>query len=318
MQKTIDTYTSDGLDMYEILLEKSFKEKIVRFYKDFREKKSKRQFPAIMGIHAAADLTLLLKYLSGRLPVGDFELDFGVKGTPLNMLNGLFNCLGSCINAMARPVDAIKHQAKTVTVGTSRISEKIEGLLFDTLAAYGFQPAQLTPSNIVVLRNIQEIIDDIKGAIRYRIGNLNLLGEPTEDTSIEVERKDGVLEPIPSRVEVDPQLKGTKKTIVREGNIYLGKGRKDDRSILVIPIISANPETPNFIEYLLLLNVGFKEEVPLKVKIKALGGKLERIKNIVQENSVPWKDEHLEMVAMDELFGRSAEKTGEYIVSKLA
>jgi glucosamine--fructose-6-phosphate aminotransferase (isomerizing) len=38
---------------------------------------------------------------------------------------------------MSRPVDAIKHQAKTVTVGTSRISEKLEGLLFNTLTEYG-------------------------------------------------------------------------------------------------------------------------------------------------------------------------------------
>jgi glucosamine--fructose-6-phosphate aminotransferase (isomerizing) len=37
---------------------------------------------------------------------------------------------------MSRPVDAIKHQAKTVTVGTSRISEKVEGILFDALFAH--------------------------------------------------------------------------------------------------------------------------------------------------------------------------------------
>jgi hypothetical protein len=74
-----------------------------------------------------ADLLLLLKYLSGRLPVSDFELDFGKKGTALNMLNSLFEFIGKSINGMSRPVDAIKHQAKTVTVGTSRISEKTEG-----------------------------------------------------------------------------------------------------------------------------------------------------------------------------------------------
>jgi glucosamine--fructose-6-phosphate aminotransferase (isomerizing) len=233
------------------------------------------------------------------------------------MLNHLFRGLGECINAMARPVDAIKHQAKTVTVGTSRLSEKLEGLLFDTLADYGFKVSQLTTGNIIVLRNLQGIIDDIKGAIRYRIGNLNLLGEPTDDTTIHVERKDGVLAPIPSRVETDTQLKGTKRIIVRQGNVYVGKGRKDDRSMLVIPLISTNPSTPNFIEHLLLLNIGFEQNVPLAMKIKALGGKYEHITSIVQENSVPWKDEYLELVAMDELFGRSAEKIGEYIVAQV-
>ena len=318
IRKAIDKFTSTGLDIYEIILEKSFKEQIVRFYTAFRRKKSRGRFPAIMGIEAASDLTLLLKYLAGRLPVSDFELDFGVKGTPRNMLDSMFQSLAESINTMARPVDAIKHQAKTVTVGTSRISEKVEGLLFETLAAHQFSAAQLTTTNILVLRNLQEIISDIKGAIRYRIADLSLLGEPTDETTIEVEQKEGVLAQLPSRVEADTQLKGTKRIIVREGNVYIGKGRKDDRSILVIPIISSDPETPNTIANLLLLNVGFKENVPLPVKAKALGGKLENIKNIVQENSVTWQDAYLEQVQMDELFGRSAEKVGEYIVANVA
>ena len=271
-----------------------------------------------MGLEAVSDLTLLLKYLSGRLPVSDFELDFGVKGTPLNMLNRLFKCLGESINCMARPVDAIKHQAKTVTVGTSRISEKVEGILFEALAAHHFNISQLINRNILVLKNLQQIVSDIKGAIRYKIGNLNLLGEPTDETTIEVLNKEGVLSPIPSRVEFDRKLKGTKKIIVRQGNVYIGKGRKDDRSIIVIPIISTSPDMPNMIEYLLLLNVGFKKSIPLSAKIKALGGKYEHIKNIVQENSAPWDDRHIELVGTDTLFGRSAEKIGEFIVSSLA
>ena len=86
----------------------------------------------------------------------------------------------------------------------------------------------------------------------------------------------------------------------------------------MIPIISTSPDIPNMIEYLLLLNIGFKRNIPLSIKIKALGGKYEHIKNIVQENSAPWDDRHLELVETDTLFGRSAEKIGEFIVSKLA
>ena len=233
------------------------------------------------------------------------------------MLNSLFRCLAESINAMARPVDAIKHQAKTVTVGTSRISDRVEGLLFEILATYDFKVSQLTTGNIIVLKNLQEIVSEIKGAIRYRIGNLNLLGELTENTTIEVERKEGVLKPIPSRVETDTKLKGTKKIIVHQGNVYIGKGRKDDRSIIVIPIISTNPEAPNIIEHLLLLNIAFKKDVDLPTRIKALGGKFEHIKNIVQENSIAWQDSHLDFVPMDDLFGLSAEKIGEFIVSKM-
>jgi len=316
IRNAVDNYAEKGLDVFEVLLEKGFREKITAFYSEFRRKRAENRFPSSMGIDAASNLTLLLKYLAGRLPVADFELDFGKKGTPLNMLNTLFECLGKGINNMARPVDAIKHQAKTVTVGTSRISEHMEGILFDALETYHINVSQLINRNVSVLKNLQGIISEIKGAIFYRIENLDLLGEPTDDTRIEIIEKDGVLKPIPSRVEGDRLLKGTKRIIIRQGNVYIGKGRKDDRSIVVIPVISQSSATPNIIENLLLLNVGFKESVTLSVKKKALGGKYEHIKNIVQENSMDWDDALLEKVTMTELFGRSAEKIGEFIVSQ--
>jgi len=313
LQSTIDNYADRGLDIYEIVLEKSFREKIARFYKKFRSKRVEKKFPT--SIAKALDLTLLLKYLAGRLPASDFEIDFDKKGTALNMLNTLFEYIGESINYMSRPVDAIKHQAKTVTVGTSRISEKLEGLLFDELPKCNFSVSQLINRNIIVLKKLQGVISHIKGLTLYRIGKLNLLGEPTDESTIKVLEKKGSLKSISSRVEKDSKLKGTKRIIIRQGNVYVGKGRKDDRSILVIPIISDSPERPNIIEYLLLLNIAFKEEVPIAAKIKALGGKYEHIKNIVQENSIAWDDNYLESVEIEELFGRSAEKIGEFIVS---
>ncbi len=317
IRNSIAEFSAKGMDLYEVILEKSFREKIGKFNREFRSRMANYRFPTGMGLKTASDLTLLLKYLSGRLPLTDFEIDFGVKGTPYNMMEQFMVCIGEAVNSMARPVDAIKHQAKTVTVGTSRIiGEKEErGLLFDALAAHDFSLSQLTPSNILVLRNVQEIVSNVKGSILYRIGGLDLMGETTENSTIEVLKKEGVLKPIPSRVETDVRLKGTKRIIVQEKNVYIGKGRKDNRSIVVIPIMSSSRARANVIEYLLLLNVAFKEDVPLNAKIRALGGKFERIKNIVHENSVSWKNEFLELVDMRELFGSSAEKIGEYIVS---
>ena len=317
LQGTIDDYARKGMNAYELVLERSFREKIVRFYREFRRKKAENGLPTALGLDIASDLTLLLKYLAGKLPVPDFEIDFGMKGTASNMINTLMECLANAVNTLARPVDAIKHQAKTVTVGTSRISETVEGILFDALAKYGIGIPQITSSNIIVLRNLQEIVSRIEGAILYKIDNLDLLGEPTEDTTIEVVKKEGVLKPIPSRVEADNRLKGTKRIIVREKNVWIGIGKKDDRIIIVIPIIPASPSAGNIIENLLLLNISFRESVPLPVKIKALGGKLERIINIVQESSVTWTDDYLELVEMKDLFGLSAEKIGDRLVSRL-
>jgi glucosamine--fructose-6-phosphate aminotransferase (isomerizing) len=57
--------------------------------------------------------------------------------------------------------------------------------------------------------------------------------------------------------------------------------------------------------------------VPLPTKIKALGGKYEHIKSIVQENSIAWQDAYLELIEIQDLFGISAEKIGEFISSRI-
>lgn len=315
LQATIDTLGRDGLDVYEIVLEKTFREKIAAFYIALREKRNARSFCADLGVGGLADLPLVLKYLAGRLPVADFELDFNRKGTAANMIDTLFACLNQGIEQLARPIDAIKHQAKTVTVGTSRIQQALTGLLFDTLLSFGFSHTLITPINVRVLKNLQAVVDRIQGAILYKVQGLSLLGEPTEATTIAILQKTGTLKPLTSRVETNPALRGTKRIIAKEGNVFIGRGRKDGRSIIIIPILA--DRRPQTIEHILLLHIAFKTTVSLENRVKALGGKLDRIRNIVQENSVPWNDAYLEWISLEDLFGQSAEKTAEAILTKV-
>jgi glutamine---fructose-6-phosphate transaminase (isomerizing) len=315
IKNSVESFAEKGFDMYEILIHPEFKKKIELFYIGFKKKKEGGRFPSVIGFEAASDFTLLLKYLGGKLDASGFEFDFNVKGTPLNMLNALFIRLNKIINNMARPIDAIRHQAKTVTVGTSRISEKLTGIIFDNLKKLSIKHSQITPKNIVVVRNLQEIISSINGYILYKIENLDITGKPNGLTTISIIEKGDALASIPSRVEKNNILRGTKRTIVIQGNVYIAKGRTDERNILVIPIISSSSEQPNKIEQMLLLNFSFKAEIPLSIKIKALGEKFEFIKNIVQESISEWDDSYLDFVDTQILFGRSAEKTGELIVS---
>jgi glucosamine--fructose-6-phosphate aminotransferase (isomerizing) len=261
IQRTLADSADQGLDIYELVLEKSFRQEFAVFYGEFRQRKTHHRLPAALGLETTSDLTLLLKYLAGRLPVSDFEIDFGRKGTARNMLETFFAVMARGINAMSRPVDAIKHQAKTVTVGTSRISEKLEGLLFNTLAEYGLSTSQLTNRNVLVLKNLQAIVETIHGAILYRIptGSAGRNHRGDLHRHHQKSRCPGV-DPLPGGT--DQRLKGTKRIIVREGNVYIGKGRKDDRSIIVIPAISTNPAESNRIDHLLLLNIGFKRDSP--------------------------------------------------------
>jgi glucosamine--fructose-6-phosphate aminotransferase (isomerizing) len=312
MSQYIDASIEKGADVYEIVLDKTFREKAAQFYKTFKERIRQNRYATAMAIQAASDLTLLLKYLAGRLPINDFEFDFGMKGTAPNMLKTFFQCIGKIINEMARPVDAIKHQAKTVTVGTSRLSEKVEGLLFESLEAFGFNQNQMAASNVLVLRRLQEVISLIKGTTVYRIAGLSILGEPIESSTIELVTKVGSAEALPSRVETDQRLRGTKQIIVKNGNVFIGQGKRDKRSILAVPIMT----TGTHIDHLVLFNVGFHKEVPLKKKIDALGGKFQHIRNLVEETNLVWQDHYIDYLEVEELFGISAEKISEKIIEK--
>ena len=71
---------------------------------------------------------------------------------------------------------------------------------------------------------------------------------------------------------------------------------------MVIPVLTTSDTGPNRIEYLLLLHISFCQNTTLESRIKALGGKYEHIKNIVQENSIAWRDNFLDFLDIEELF----------------
>ena len=61
----------------------------------------------------------------GVVPLDAYQVDFGKVGTPSVVVEDLTDALTKAIEELTRPVDAIKHQAKTVTVGISRSDETL-------------------------------------------------------------------------------------------------------------------------------------------------------------------------------------------------
>ncbi|MCW7753675.1 SIS domain-containing protein [Desulfobotulus sp. H1] len=310
----LQEYTRKGMDIHEIVLEKRFREEMAVFGALFRKSLSEGPLTCLLDAGQATDLLLLTKYLSGRLPISDIEMDFGKGESIQGILDRFFTVLSMAINLLARPIDAIKHQAKTVTVGTSRLAERTEGILFDALEFHDIKATQLNSRNILVLRNLQAVISKVNGAFLYRVQGLNLLGEVNGHTTISLERKTGSLINLSSRTESDPTLRGSKRIIVQEGNVFIGRGKKDGRRILIIPAFSNRTEGPKVLEYLLSLDISFESDVPLFARMKALGGKLERIRNNVNEYSIPWQDAYLDLFTTEELFGFTADKIVEEIL----
>jgi glucosamine--fructose-6-phosphate aminotransferase (isomerizing) len=313
ISKLISESKAKGLDIYQILLDRALQEKAARFFAEFKKRLELGRYTTALGLAAASRLTLLLKYLSGRLPMSDFETDFGESGTAPHVFDIFFRCIGEAINDMARPIDAIRHQAKTVTVGTSRSWEPVTGLLFETVMRNGFDVNDITNKNILVLKNLQEVISEIRGETLYRINNLSYSGEPIEGSTIELVSKKGSSSRLVSRIEGDTRLRGTKRIIAKDGNVFIGKGRIDARSVLIIPVMQQGPN----IDHLLLLDVGFNKEAELSRKVLALGERGTHIRNIVEETGLSWSDDYLNLLPIHELFGNSAEKTAEFIIGSV-
>lgn len=263
---------------------------------------------ASLNSDTAADLVLLLKYASGKLPLEDFRADFRerARGTPLDVL---LSCLGRAVDELGRPVDAIRHQAKTVTVGTSRKVEMPQGCLFDPILALGLTAENLRAKEVLSLKRLQAAVSAVRGLTLYHIKGLDEDGAPTDTSAISIERRSGTAETMPSRVDKGGLLLGTKRTIVRTGEVFAGTGRSDGAPIVIVPLLG----THTLVEHLLLLHVDFRDDLTAAAKKEILGVKASDIQNILNESNLPWSDDCLQALPIATLLGEAPEVIAEMI-----
>ena len=107
--------------------------------------------------------------LSDR-PVEQYQLGTGKVGTPLALIDDLVAALTKAIEELTRPVDTIKHQAKTVTVGISRSDEGvIDRPLVQAVLAAGAGRDVLTYRTMKVLADLDPAVAEVTGYTRYGI-----------------------------------------------------------------------------------------------------------------------------------------------------
>ena len=196
----------------------------------------------------AAQLDGLFRYATGVLPLAAFEIDYGEMGTPAGVLERLLAALTEAAEELARPVDAIRHQAKTVTVGISRSEDALWSVpLVAAVRAAGAAPERLSYDTLSTLTGLDPAVAAVTGYIRYVI----------DDERIEIVDRSGVAAGIESRVSRDPTLRGTKRQVSREQRVLLTKGLRDGRLIVLVPQIKGG-ETVG----LVLLHVDLHERLP--------------------------------------------------------
>jgi len=234
----------------------------------------------------------------------EFWQDFPDEGndgfTPLDRLD---MTLGRIIDELTRPIDAIRHQAKTVTVGTSRKELNLQGPIHDLIVKLGFSPRQLTSKSVITLNRLQGVVAHITGYTLYAVWPVDEDGHPTEETMIRIIDRGGVSLQMSSRAEQPIPLMGTKRTVTSMGHVYIGQGKIDGASVIIVPLGIPGERQM----HLLLMHVQFTETLPLRAKIDLIGYKYHDIKNIIMEYNLPWEDTYLETMPIIRLLGEPPE-----------
>ena len=243
----------------------------------------------------AVRLAALLRYALGVVPLDAYQVDQGKVGTPAVVLDDLTAALTQAIEELTRPIDAIKHQAKTVTVGISRTDESLlEVPLVREVLGTGAHRDGLSYRTLRTLADISPAIAEVVGHTRYQI-----TGKVDDGATITVVDRGGIARDLPSRTERSPELRGTKRRVAAEGEVLVARGRRDGRPIVIVPEVKDGEATG-----ITLLHVRFADRLPVDTARGVLQGYRNRysvLRDAVRETEPTFREDLLAEIPVDEL-----------------
>ena len=222
------------------------------------------------------------------LPLDAYQAEHGRIGTPAVVVEDLTASLTQAIEELTRPVDAIKHQAKTVTVGISRSDETLlQPPLVQAVLAAGTARDRLTYKTLRTLADLDPLVAEVTGWIRYELD-----GDPEGgEVPASVVDRGGLALDIPSRVERTGVLRGTKHTVALERQVFVTRGREDGRTLVIVPETKDDRSTG-----LTLLHVRFQDEISVAAARGALQGYRNRwsaLRDAVMETEPTFREDLL-------------------------
>lgn len=254
------------------------------------------RYDGAMEARTASQLTSLGNYALGLTPLDAYAVEFGKVGAPGTVVDTLAAALTLAIDQLTRPVDAIKHQAKTVTVGISRADEALlTAPLVRAVLAAGAPRDHLAYRDLRALAGLDAAVASVLGATRYRIDGDVDSGAAT----IHVLAQTGSAQGLPSRTARNPLLKGQKHLVASERMCMVAKGRSDDRTLVMVPELEQNRTVG-----LTLLHVELAEQLPASVLRGMLGTYRNRyaaLKDAVTETEPEFDESLLEQIPVIDL-----------------
>ena len=190
------------------------------------------QYDGHLEASTAFEIASLLRIVQESAPPEHYRRRSERITSPAVVLEDLSSALTRGIDELTRPVDAIKHQAKTVTVGISRSDEAL--LLVPLVSAFldtGADRAKLSYADIKTLAVLDPAVREILGFTRYQ-----LHGDPSsDDCRIEVVDRGGISRQFESRTRSSPLLKGTKRSVAEHRELLVARGLSDGRTFILVP-----------------------------------------------------------------------------------
>jgi glucosamine--fructose-6-phosphate aminotransferase (isomerizing) len=248
----------------------------------------------------AVRLASTWRFALEMVPLEAYQVEHGKVGTPGVVLEDLAIALSRAIDELTRPIDAIKHQAKTVTVGISRSDETLlqVPLVREVLAA-GAARDRLTYSTLRTLSALGPMVAEVRGYTRYAIEGRVEVGDVADEATVVVVDRGGIGRDLRSRTEHDPRLRGTKRWVAVERTVLVARGRSDGRTVIIVPEVKDGQPTG-----LALLHVDLRDDLSLPALRAVLLGYRNRyaaIKNAVTETEPVFRDDLLTTVDVVDL-----------------
>ncbi|MBM3460486.1 MAG: SIS domain-containing protein [Armatimonadetes bacterium] len=278
----------------------------------FQSELSGGLYNSSLSVDAGVQLSSLFLYFTGGRSLGQFSADFHAEGTPANVVERLVVALSRAIHELTRPIDAIKHQAKTITVGISRLEEALEGAIFSALREAGVSHEGLAYRDFAALRAITPATRQVLGVTVYEVRGLGTLGEPQAGSTVRAVRKTGMSAQMHSRADDGHALFGTKESVVRHRSCYVGLGRRDHKPLAIVPILPSGQ-----VEGLVLLHLEFDETLTADKKAAVLRDmqRYDDVRSQVTETDRDWDDRLLDAVPVRDLVTLPVDKLAEQILA---
>jgi glucosamine--fructose-6-phosphate aminotransferase (isomerizing) len=244
----------------------------------------------------AVRIASLLRYATGIVSLDVYQVEHGAVGTPSRVVEDLTAALTKGIEELTRPVDAIKHQAKTVTVGISRSDEELlqVRLAREVLAAGAARDA-LSYRALRTLVALDPAVEQVVGFTRYRIeGDLD-----ADTATIHVVDRGGISLDLRSRTDDDARLLGTKHRVAAQREVTVARGRRDQRTMVIVPEVKDNVTVG-----LTLLHARFVDTLTADVAralLQGYQGRYDALRDAVTETAPSFDDTRLARVDVVDL-----------------